>query len=69
MFCPNCHKPNPVGGATCHACDTGLPDRHRVYIGEQFVLLNASTDHPIAIGLDDGPPVTVSRPNGPSCKR
>lgn len=62
MFCPSCHKPNPVGGTTCHACNTGLPDRRRVFIGEQFVLLSASADHPIAIGLDDGPPVTVSKP-------
>lgn len=62
MFCPTCHDPNPAGAETCHVCDSRLPDRKRVYIGQQFVLLNGDADHPIAAGLDRGTPMTVSRP-------
>ncbi len=62
MFCPTCHEPNPVGGETCDACDTRLPERQRVYIGKQFILLNANENHPIAVRLDAGPPMTVTKP-------
>jgi hypothetical protein len=62
MFCPTCHEPNPVGGESCHACDARLPDRRRVYVGQQFILLSADVDHPIAVRLDDDSPVTVSKP-------
>jgi hypothetical protein len=62
MYCPTCHEPNPAGAETCDACDARLPDRQRVYLGQQFVLLNADADQPIAVSLDDNAPTTVSRP-------
>jgi hypothetical protein len=62
MFCPTCHEANSVGAETCNACDARLPDRQRVYVGQQFILLNADADHPIAVRLDDSSPVTVAQP-------
>ena len=62
MYCPSCHDPNPYTAETCVSCGAHLPGHRRVYVGEQFVLLNADVEHPIAIGLDDGPPFTLSKP-------
>ncbi len=62
MFCPSCHDPNPADRETCHACGARLPERWRVHIGKQFVLLNADAGCPMAVCLDAGAPLTVTQP-------
>jgi hypothetical protein len=39
-----------------------LPDRRRVHIGKQFILLDASANDPVAVSLDNEPPMTFSKP-------
>jgi hypothetical protein len=62
MFCPSCSDPNPTDRETCHGCGTRLPERQRVHVGQQFVLLNADAGHPMAVCLDAGAPITVTKP-------
>lgn len=54
MYCPNCSQPNPADADACTNCqqETGY-FRERVFIGRQFVFVQADEQHPIALNVDN----------------
>ncbi len=54
MFCPQCSQPNPAHADTCVKCrqDTSY-FRDRLFIGRQFIFLQADDQHPVALKVDD----------------
>lgn len=53
MFCPACHIANPANSETCVDCQTEVVYfRERVFIGSQFIFVDADVEHPIALQVD-----------------
>jgi hypothetical protein len=54
MFCPRCAHPNRADADTCVKCqqDTGYFGE-RVFIGRQFIFVQADERHPVALQVDD----------------
>jgi hypothetical protein len=64
MYCPICHQTNVPGAERCHACEADvayLEKEDRIYVGEQFLFLDADADSPLAVAVD-GEPQTFLRP-------
>jgi hypothetical protein len=53
MYCPTCSHPNAADADECAVCrtDTGYL-RERVFIGGQFIFVQADNNHPIALKVD-----------------
>ncbi len=54
MYCPKCHHANPADADRCAKCkhDTGYL-RQRVFVGRQFIFVQADEQHPLALKVDD----------------
>ena len=53
MFCPQCDHRNKLGAKKCEKCKTKIDYiRKRIFVGNQFVFINADTDHPVALQCD-----------------
>jgi hypothetical protein len=53
MFCPNCSQPNPADAAACSHCQQDTSTfRQRLFIGQQFIFVQADDQHPVAIKVD-----------------
>jgi hypothetical protein len=64
MYCPICHHPNTPGTEHCRGCQADIAyvdGQDRVYVGEQFVFLDAEAESPLAVAVD-GQPQTFLRP-------
>jgi hypothetical protein len=54
MFCPGCSHPNPADADTCVKCEQDTSYfRERVFIGRQFIFVQADDQHPVALKVDD----------------
>jgi hypothetical protein len=54
MFCPKCGHPNPADADTCVKCQQDTRYfRERVFIGRQFIFVQAEAEHPVALKVDD----------------
>ncbi len=53
MYCPTCSHPNAANADECRLCRTDTRYfRERVFIGEQFIFVQADKKHPIALKVD-----------------
>ncbi len=54
MFCPQCFHPNPADVQRCVRCGQDVHDfRERLFIGRQFIFVQADREHPVALRVDD----------------
>ena len=54
MYCPRCSHPNRADAEKCDQCGQDMRDfRERVFIGKQFIFVQADDKHPIALKVDD----------------
>ena len=54
MYCPRCSRPNRADAEKCDQCGQDLHDfRARVFIGNQFIFVQADDKHPVALRVDD----------------
>ena len=62
MYCPICHQPNAPNTEHCRECQAEMAYvEDRVYVGEQFLFLDADAEVPLAVTVD-GEPQTFLRP-------
>jgi hypothetical protein len=62
MYCPICHQPNAPHAEHCRECQAEMTYiEDRVYVGEQFLFLDADAETPLAVAVD-GEPQTFLRP-------
>ncbi|MCI0564754.1 MAG: hypothetical protein MN733_40320, partial [Nitrososphaera sp.] len=54
MYCPKCTHPNPADAQTCVHCqqDTSYL-RERLFIGQQFLFVQADNEHPLSLKVND----------------
>src|SRR5512136_1024345 len=53
MYCPTCSHPNAADADECRLCRTNTRYfRERVFIGGQFICVQADKKHPIALKVD-----------------
>ncbi len=53
MYCPQCHHPNPADAQKCVKCKHTIDYlRERVFIGRQFIFVQADQAHPVALQVD-----------------
>ncbi len=54
MYCPKCHHPNPADAEKCTKCKHETSYfRERVFIGRQFIFVQATEKQPIALKVDN----------------
>ncbi len=53
MYCPKCSRPNPPDADKCKCGQATHHFRERVFIGRQFIFVQADQAHPIALKVDD----------------
>lgn len=53
MFCPKCAHPNPAEAEACVNCQQNTSYfRERVFIGRQFIFVQADDTYPVALAVD-----------------
>jgi hypothetical protein len=63
MYCPSCLSPNDAGEKVCQHCHAELGDaRQRLSLGNQFLFVDASPRHPVALDIDGQGPARLDGP-------
>jgi len=53
MYCPKCFRPNPADADKCKCGQATHHLRERVFIGQQFVFVQADQAHPVVLKVDE----------------
>jgi hypothetical protein len=54
MYCPNCGQANTADAQNCAHCRQAVGElRQRLFVGQQFIFVQADAQHPLALKLDE----------------